>query len=161
MIIGEPEKLAFLVERIPKWEVNGWKNGIMFLVVNGELYPKDLRATTFNSELPDILGEHSAMMHPVRDVALYAKSDAEIIAAIFAEEDADEGAYRWSIPFHEIGDAGFRVYVLTDGVCVKLLACAYRGDAPEFLDKLELPLPEYEAVVAGVREFYNSLTPAI
>lgn len=89
MIIGEPEKPAFLVERIPKWEVNG------------ELYPKYLRATTFHSELPDIPGEHSAMMHPVRDAALYAKSDAE------------------------------------------------------------LPLPEYEAVVAGVREFYHSLTPAI
>ena len=55
MLLGDPYRFAFLIERIPEWEKTGWKNGIMFVIINDDVYPKYVRTTTFNSEMPDIL----------------------------------------------------------------------------------------------------------
>ena len=79
MLCGNPSGFAFLIERIPEWEVSSWKNGLMFVIVNDDIYPKDVRTTTFNSELPDLLNPDSAFMHPVIDKALFAKNDQEIL----------------------------------------------------------------------------------
>lgn len=32
MLLGDPYRFAFLIERIPEWEKTGWKNGIMFVI---------------------------------------------------------------------------------------------------------------------------------
>ena len=60
MLLGNPYKFAFLIERIPDWEKGSWKNGIMFVIINDNIYPKDVRTTTFNSEIPEILDSDSA-----------------------------------------------------------------------------------------------------
>jgi len=65
MVIGEPYKMAFILERMAIWEPpdDTFRNGIMFLCVNGEIYPKDVRTTTFYTELPFLLAPESALMN--------------------------------------------------------------------------------------------------
>lgn len=82
MILGDPYKFSFLIERIPEWEVNGWKNGIMFVAINGKIYTKDIQTTTFNSEIPDLLDCKSAFMNTVLNTEFYNKSTIEIFSHI-------------------------------------------------------------------------------
>lgn len=154
MILGNPYKFAFLIERIPDWEQDSWKNGIMFVIVNDEIYPKDVRTTTFNSELPDILSSDSALMNPVVDVKLYKKTDSEIIA--FVEDEENENYYRYFIPFHEINDTGYCFYVISDGSDVKILIGKTEKDEIALVDRLELTLKEYNEIKMQLVNFYNN-----
>lgn len=155
MLCGNPSGFAFLMERIPEWEVNSWKNGLMFVIVNDDIYPKDVRTTTFNSELPDLLNPDSAFVHPVIDKALFAKNDQEILD--YVDNEAHELYARYFIPFHEIEDAGYRMYVISDGCRIRLLVCKMHADKTELVDTSEMTVQEYNAVKSQVMDFYNSL----
>ena len=154
MILGDPEKFAFIIERIPEWENDSYKNGIMFVIINDEIYPKTARTTTFNSELPDILSLDSAFMAPVVDVELYEKSDKEIIACVSDEDNTNY--YRYFIPFHEINDSGYRIYIISNGSKVKIIVCKIEIETLEVVDKLVLPLGEYDRIKSQVFDFWNS-----
>ncbi|MCM1226620.1 MAG: immunity 42 family protein [Clostridium sp.] len=154
MILGDPYKFAFLIERIMDWEKDYWINGIMFVIINDEIYPKDVRTTTFNSEIPDILSSDSALMNPIVDVKLYGKTDSEIIA--FVDDEENENYYRYLIPFHEIGDAGYSFYVISDGSDVKILIGKIENDKITLIDRLELSLKEYNQIKMQLIDFYNN-----
>lgn len=100
MLLGNPNKFAFLIERISEWESETWKNGIMFVIINGEIYPKNLRTTTFNSEIPGILAQNSAFINPVINEELYEKSESEIIKYMSDEEN--ENYYRFLSHFMKL-----------------------------------------------------------
>ena len=154
MLLGKPSKFAFLIERVPEWETGSYKNGLMFVMVNDEIYPKKARTTTLNSELSDILSPDSAFADPITDKELYVKSDKEIIGR-FSDEENDLWR-RCFIPFHEIEDSGHRFYVISDGASVKILVCKMDICKTELVNKLEMPIKEYEEVRSQVTDFYNS-----
>lgn len=153
MLLGNPYKFAFLIERIPNWEKDIWKNGIMFVIINDDIYPKNVRTTTFNSEMPEILDSDSAFISPIVDIELYEKSDLQIIKYVSDEEN--ENFYRYFIPFHEIDDSGYRIYVISDGCNVKLLVCKLESEKTEFVDRLELSIQEYNEIKLQIIDFYN------
>lgn len=144
MLLGNPYKLAFLMERIPEWEIDDWKSGIMFLIINDNIYPKNVRTTTFNSEMPEILDSDSAFINPIIDKELYVKSDKQIIE--FVDDEEKEKYYRYFIPFHEINDSGYHIYVLSDSCNVKILVCRLEIDKTELVDRLELSVKEYNEI---------------
>ena len=155
MLLGNPDKFAFLIERIPDWEKEIWKNGIMFVIINDDIYPKDVRTTTFNSELPEILASDSAFINPVVDKDLYGKSDLQIVS--FVSDDEKEQYYRYYIPFHEIENSGYRFYLISDGFNVKILICKMGIDKIELVDKLEISIQEYNKIKSQVTDFYNNI----
>ncbi len=154
MLLGNPYKFAFLIERIPDWEKDSWKSGIMFVIINDSIYPKDVRTTTFNSEMPEILNDNSAFINPIIDKELYGKSDLRIID--FVDDEEKEEYYRYFIPFHEIEDSGYRIYVISDSCNVKLLVCRSEVDRVELIDRLELSIQEYNNIKMQVIDFYKS-----
>lgn len=126
----------------------------MFVIINDNIYPKDVRPTTFNSELPDILASDSAFISPIVNKDLYEKSDSQIIE--FVNDEEKEQYYRYFIPFHEIEDSGFRIYVIAERYNVKLLVCKIEIDNIVLLDRIEMPIQEYNNVKQQVIEFYNN-----
>ncbi len=153
MIIGDPYKAAFLIERIPEWEKDRWKNGIMFVIINGEMYPKEVRTTTFNSELPSLLAANSAFADPISDRSLYNKTASEILEYI--SDDENENYYRYFIPFHEIENSGYRFYILSDGSSIKILICEFIDGEFILKDKTELSMREYEDIKSKLIGFYT------
>ena len=154
MLLGDPYKFAFLIERIPDWEKGSWKNGIMFVIINSNIYPKDVRITTFDSEIPEILDSDSAFINPIIDKELYEKSDLQIIE--FVDDEEKENYYRYFIPFHEINDSGYRFYVISDSCNVKILVCKLESDQTELVDRLEISIQEYSEIKFQLIDFYHN-----
>lgn len=154
MLLGNPNKFAFLIERISEWESETWKNGIMFVIINGEIYPKNLRTTTFNSEIPGILAQNSAFINPVINEELYEKSESEIIKYMSDEEN--ENYYRFFIPFHEINDSGYRIYIISSKISVKIIVCKLEIDNISPIDRTEIQLHEYESIKKKIIDFFNT-----
>ncbi len=155
MLLGNPDKFAFIIERIPEWEINGWINGIMFVMINNDIYPKHVRTTTFNSEIPDILNPNSAFMNPIIDKELYDKNHLQILE--FVDDEENELFYRYFIPFHEIEDSGYRIYAISDGCNIKLLACKKEIEKTNLIvDFLEISIQEYNEIQKQIISFYNN-----
>lgn len=154
MLLGNPYKFAFLIERIPDWEKDIWKNGIMFVIINDDIYPKSVRTTTFNSEMPEILDSESAFINPIIDKELYGKSDEQTIE--FVSDEENEYYYRYFIPFHEINDSGYRLYVISNSCNVKILVCKLESEKTKLVDKLEIPIQEYNEIKSQVIDFFNN-----
>lgn len=174
MVIGDPYRLAFIVERMPIWEPqnDSFRNGIMFLCVSGEVYPKDVRTTTFFSELPDILGEGSALMNVAVDRELYAMPSDELLAYLenitYPEDIDTDNEYRFIVPFTEISDRGFDVFIVSDGENVRVLVgqdvnrrLSPNGfiinDGYELAGETQITLHELESIRGALADFYNSL----
>lgn len=158
MIFGNPYKFAFLIERIPEWE-GFWINGIMFVIVNGEIYPKDVRTTTFNSELPDILSSNSAFINPVDNKELYGKGETELFSYIadvtYPHNFDNDNDYSFLIPFHGINDSGYRVFITSNGVNIKILIGKWENEKIKFVDSAEISMQEYDKIKTQIMAFYN------
>ncbi|MBP3793811.1 MAG: immunity 42 family protein [Ruminococcus sp.] len=178
MVIGEPYKMAFILERMAIWEPpdDTFRNGIMFLCVNGEIYPKDVRTTTFYTELPFLLAPESALMNTVVDKELFALPSSELLAyleRITYPDDTDDdddidNDYRFVLPFEEISDRGFDVFLVSDGENVRVLVgqdvnrrLSPNGfiinDGCELASETTITLAELESIRSQLSEFYNSL----
>ena len=162
MVIGDTTKLSFIIERIPEWEDESFKNGIMFVTVNDSIYPKELRTATLNCEFADFLSSRSAFMVPVCDKELYSKPDEELFQSIFSETYSDGiESYRFLIPFHEINDAGHWLFIVTDGENVKILVGRWdhEADICSFVEAVEISMEEFEGIKTQLLSFARELTP--
>ena len=65
MLAGNPDKFAFLIERVSDWETEGFVNGVMYVYINGKAYPKKLHTTTLNVDIAHLFNEdYSAFLRP-------------------------------------------------------------------------------------------------
>ena len=159
MLFGDPNKFAFLIDRVPEWEMGGWINGIMFVIVNGEVYPKDVRTTTFGSELYSLLTDNSAFINPINDKELYGKDGPELLRHLadmtYPPNPDDDNDYRFLIPFHEINDSGYHLFILSNGDQVKILVGKWEEEKVAFVDETELSMQEYNQIKGKVMGFYH------
>lgn len=158
MIFGNPYKFAFLVERIPEWE-GSWINGMLFVIVNGEVYPKDVRTTTFNSEFSDILSTNSAFINPVDNKELYGKRETELFSYVadvtYPHSFDHDNDYSFLIPFHEINDSGYSFFIISNGVNIKIFVGKWENKKIKFVDATEISMQEYDKIKTQIMAFYN------
>ena len=161
MVIGDPYKFGIIIERMEKLESDSFKNGIMFLLINGEVYPKDVRTTTFNCELAELLDENSAMRSPVKDKELYVLKSTELfekLADFTYGKDRDalyDTAYL--LPFHEINDTGYSIFIISDGENIRLMVGRWQDDKIILDNEIEMTSQEYFEVIDGLDIFYTKL----
>ncbi|MDE6733309.1 MAG: immunity 42 family protein, partial [Oscillospiraceae bacterium] len=135
MLFGDPEKFAFLIEKVPEWSDESFANGLLYVCINWEMFPKDLRNTTLSDDLQFLLDkEHPyGMFCLVNDEKLYALSDKELFAELrllrfpmyFTEnEDADgdddycldldvDDDYRFDLDLVELGDCHYHLFAVS------------------------------------------------
>lgn len=161
MLFGDPYKFGFLIERVAAWEYPPFVNGLMFLYLNENAYPAELRTTTLSTELPELLDDLSPLVAPKKDKKLFnAESDErfEYLAAVTYPEDIDkESDYSYVVPFHEINDSGYAVFTLTDGQSVMITIGQWSEGKLIPKDEYILPKSSYNKVIDGLKEFYKGL----
>lgn len=166
MLFGNPDKFAFLIEKVPEWN-DGFVNGLLYVNVNGEIFPKELYTTTL-SDVGSVFDY--AFVNPPKDERLYALSDEELFAELRKmrynahftdDEDADED-YRYDIEYYEIGDWGYHIFAVSGGENVRVLIGYWvdpRGDVLEnslkLVNSVEITLEEFTKMREEFSEYYE------
>lgn len=158
MIFGIPDRFAFLIEKVPEWSDKTFTNGLLYVFVNFGMFPKELRNTTLSSELYMLFDSP-----PPIDERLYALPDNELFeefrrlrfpARYSDNEDADE-EYRFELELHELGDAGYHIFAVSDGENVRVhVGYWVDSDNFEFVNSAEITLEEYTELFNELSEYY-------
>lgn len=162
MIFGNPDKFAFMIEKIPEWSAGSYVNGLLYVYVNGEVFPKEHRKTTLSSDLRGV--QNYAFTKPPIDERLFALSDVALFdeirclryPALFSDnKDADEDC-RFDIELNELGDCGYEIFAVSDGANVRVLA-GYWVDLNNFelMNSVKIPLEEFTKIREGVGKYYR------
>lgn len=162
MVIGDPYKFGFLIERVSDWEYPPYVNGLMFFYLNKKAYPKELRTTTLSAELPGLLDEKSPLLKPKRNKRLFKLDSGdrfEKIAALTFPEDIDKKSdLSYLVPFHEINDSGMAVFTLTDEEQVIIMVGEWSEGKLLQTDERIVDILEYESVIEQLKEYCDSLS---
>lgn len=170
MLIGIPDRFAFLIEKVPEW-CDGFVNGLLYVYVNGEMFPKKLYTTT----LSDVWSLFDyAFTNPPKDERLYALPDDELFAELrrlrFPEyftdnEDADEDYryddieydYRYDIDYYEIGDWGYDIFAVSNGENVRVLIGHWENrESFELVNSTRITLSEFTDLRDKFSEYYHN-----
>ena len=161
MLIGDPDKFAFLIEKVPEWSAGGFVNGLLYVYVNGEMFPKELRTTTLSTDLFMLRG--FAFGNLPTDGRLYALSDDELFGEICRlrypdhfTDDAD-GDYRFDLELPELGDCGYDIFAVSGGDDVRILIGHWSGDEFSLVNSAEITLAEFNKICGAVIEYGDNL----
>ena len=106
MLFGNPERFAFLIERVPEWESITFINGIMYVYLNGKMYPDSLRTTTLNVDLMFLFDSTMPDFQPKVNENFYAMDTAELFKKLceitFPDDYDTDNDYSYQIPLQEI-----------------------------------------------------------
>ena len=164
MVIGDPYKFGFLIERVEDWEYPPFINGLMFLYLNEKAYPERLMTTTLSTELPELLDESSPLVSPKEDKKLfYMDSDERfdlLALRTFPENIDKQSDLSYLVPFHEINDAGFAVFTLSDGESVMITVGKWDKNKLIPIDEKIIEMSEYKRVIDKLREFNTQISSA-
>lgn len=162
MVFGNPDRFAFMIEKIPEWSAGGYVNGLLYVYVNSEVFPKEHRKTTLSSDLRGL--PNYAFVKPPIDERLYALNDVALFEELrqmrfpsqFSDnKDADDD-YRFDIELRELSDCGYHIFALSDGQNVRVLV-GYWVDLDNFelMNSVKIPLEEFTKIREGVRAYYR------
>jgi len=160
MVIGNPCKFGFIIERIREWEASGtYQSGIVFLFLDNTIYPDTVRNTTLNVDLYHLTRDDSPFMNPVIDPALYELEKEELFETLYkttypngTETDND---YKYVWPLQEIGDAGFSIFSISNGRFIKIFGAKLHIDDGELLDMVELEIDEVLSIADELRKYVD------
>ena len=161
MVIGDPYKFGFLIERVSDWEYPPLINGLLFFYLNKKAYPKELCTAALSEELPELLSDRSPLMKPKRNKRLFKLESGdrfERIAALTFPEDIDKKSdLSYLVPFHAVNDSGMAVFTLTDEEQVIIMVGQWSEGKLLQVDERVVDILEYESVIAQLREYCDSL----
>ena len=157
MITGNPDKFAFLIEKVSDWSSCGFTNGLMYLYINGKGYPEDVHTTTVNMELNNLTEHNSPLVNPVMDNELFSVEDKELFN-FFCITTFEKGDYRFQLPLQELGDAGYFVFAVAADDRVKIqIGMQKSADSFEFLDETVISIYEYKTIAVQLEKFKEQL----
>ncbi len=161
MIIGDPYKFGFLIERVSDWEYPPLINGLMFFYLNKKAYPKELCTAALSEELPELLSDKSPLMKPKRNKRLFKLDSGdrfERIAALTFPDDIDKKSdLSYLVPFHAVNDSGMAVFTLTDEEQVIIMVGEWSEGKLLPLDERIVDIDDYESVVSQLKNYCDSL----
>ncbi|WP_239954914.1 immunity 42 family protein [Pantoea sp. Z09] len=95
MIFGDPYRFAIWTDYIPQWS-ESYENGLFYLLINGNLYPDDIRTSTLSTDLYEITGKDCALVsHPEnREIFTLPKKEAfEALLNLAYPEPSEDDEY--------------------------------------------------------------------
>lgn len=174
MLAGNPDKFAFVIERVSDWEKDGCVNGMMYIYINGRAFPRKLHTTKLDADLYYLFDEESsAFVHPRVSRKLCSFGEKKAFKCIrkarypefYAHKENAEVDYRYDVTLGELESARYRLFVVTDGQKVRLLLGRWkykrRREKFRLLETAEISAAEYQDIVRRVYVYYhNNIEPA-
>ena len=160
MVIGDPCKFGFIIERIREWEASGtYQSGIVFLFLDNTIYPDTVRNTTLNVDLYHLTRDDSPFMNPVIDPDLYELEKEQLFKTLYEtaypEDIEADNDYKYVWPLDEIGDAGFDIFSVSNGKKIKIFGAKLHIDDVDLLNMVELDLDEYLSIANELKNYVD------
>lgn len=160
MVIGDPCKFGFIIERIREWEASAtYQSGIVFLFLDNTIYPDTVRNTTLNVDLYHITQDDSPFMNPVIDPDLYELEKEQLFKTLYEtaypEDIEADNDYKYVWPLQEIGDAGFEIFSVSNGKKIKIFGAKLHIDDVDLLNMVELDLDEYLSIANELKDYVD------
>ena len=160
MVIGDPCKFGFIIERIREWEASGtYQSGIVFLFLDNTIYPDTVRNTTLNVDLYHLTRDDSPFMNPVIDPDLYELEKEQLFKTLYEtaypEDIEADNDYKYVWPLQEIGDAGFDIFSVSNGKKIKIFGAKLHIDDVDLLNMVELDLDEYLSIANELKNYVD------
>ena len=160
MVIGDPYKFGFIIERIREWEASStYQSGIVFLFLDNTIYPDTVRNTTLNVDLYHLTRDDSPFMNPVIDPDLYELEKEQLFRTLYEtaypEDIEADNDYKYVWPLQEIGDAGFDIFSISNGKKIKIFGAKLHIDDVDLLNMVELDLDEYLSIANELKNYVD------
>ena len=160
MVIGDPCKFGFIIERIREWEASGtYQSGIVFLFLDNTIYPDTVRNTTLNVDLYHLTRDDSPFMNPVIDPDLYELEKEQLFKTLYEtaypEDIEADNDYKYVWDLQEIGDAGFDIFSVSNGKKIKIFGAKLHIDDVDLLNMVELDLDEYLSIANELKNYVD------
>ena len=160
MVIGDPCKFGFIIERIREWEASDtYQSGIVFLFLDNTIYPDTVRNTTLNVDLYHLTRDDSPFMNPVIDPDLYELEKEQLFKTLYEtaypEDIEADNDYKYVWPLLEIGDAGFEIFSVSNGKKIKIFGAKLHIDDVDLLNMVELDLDEYLSIANELKNYVD------
>ena len=160
MVIGDPCKFGFIIERIREWEASAtYQSGIVFLFLDNTIYPDTVRNTTLNFDLYHLTRDDSPFMNPVIDPDLYELEKEQLFKTLYEtaypEDIEADNDYKYVWDLQEIGDAGFEIFSVSNGKKIKIFGAKLHIDDVDLLNMVELDLDEYLSIANELKDYVD------
>ena len=160
MVIGDPCKFGFIIERIREWEASAtYQSGIVFLFLDNTIYPDTVRNTTLNVDLYHLTRDDSPFMNPVIDPDLYELEKEQLFKTLYEtaypEDIEADNDYKYVWDLQEIGDAGFEIFSISNGKKIKIFGAKLHIDDVDLLNMVELDLDEYLSIANELKNYVD------
>ena len=160
MVIGDPCKFGFIIERIREWEASStYQSGIVFLFLDNTIYPDTVRNTTLNVDLYHLTRDDSPFMNPVIDPDLYELEKEQLFKTLYEtaypEDIEADNDYKYVWDLQEIGDAGFEIFSISNGKKIKIFGAKLHIDDVDLLNMVELDLDEYLSIANELKNYVD------
>lgn len=132
MIFGNPFEFAFFIDAVDEWFSDPFHNGYFAISIGGSLYPPDVRCSTLNVVLCEILSDRSPLITLPENETLfndYPEIAFEKIQNITFPENPDiDNDYTYRMQATEVEDAGYVLFLVRFMDKVKLLIGEYSSE---------------------------------
>jgi len=123
MILGNPVKFAILLDEASMWTSEGdtWRNGLLFLCVDGEIFPKKIYVATINTDgdfLIDMLKDIPVDMRIFN--AEKERAFTEMYNLTFA--NGYDYTYKYFIAPPVLSDYHYYVFAVSNGSEIRIMA---------------------------------------
>lgn len=83
MIIGNPYEFAILVQHIPEWGDDFYRNGLFHLIIDGKMFPEKLCTASLGVEFGEINSSNALISFPENREIFHAEKEDAFKAMLF------------------------------------------------------------------------------
>lgn len=178
MIFGDPCRFAIWVEIVPKW-CGDFKNGLFYFIINGNMYPGDIRVATLSTDLYEVVDGGCALVSQPRNDSIFSlptKCAFDRLYKLAYPEPSGDNEYPdqmfdYCITPANISGFGGCFFAVADQDCLRIVGggverlvkspsegvmCWESIDNPEIED-VTLSKVEINEIISGVKEYACSV----
>lgn len=178
MIFGDPYRFAVWVDHVPQWG-EPYKNGLFYLVINGNLYPGDVRTSTLSTDLYEIIDNDCALMSRPRNDYIFQLSTEEAFKQLFdlaypepsEEDEYPEQVFDYCIPSSSVSSFGGYFFAVASDTSLRIIGGVtehlvkdknedrniWENINKPLLEDITIPKDEIIKIMTNVIEYADSL----
>ena len=164
MIFGNPFKFAFFIDIVDEWSSNSFHNGYFAISIDGTLYPKDVRCSTLDDVLSEILSDKSPLIILPENEILFNDNPEiafEKIQDITFPDNSDiDNDYTYRVRATELEDAGYVLFVVRSIDKIKFLIGEYCSETfkHNYVDEVVVDRKTINEIVVKITTTFKDIT---